>query len=570
MPTKPAGQGTGADALDPSPVAIDGTDEPSEFGDDLAELLSEALAGASKAKKAPASDGSSQLTLSDGDNTEDQEGSEAVEADGDDFEDFDLDMEIDQTVADLPETFLSIEDEDEDEDEPTSDIEEQADVSLADLSEAIESALTEEAEDDELSLADLSEAVESAISDTEEESGDDDELSLADLSQAVESAISEGAEEIEEEEEVGFNIDAAAEIDKLLSTSFALDGDLSDENPDLAFPDFGEDEEEADDDFSFLGERWGGEDKAADEPEAAPAEQKAPQKQPKKKTRKSAKAETAREAEAEALPDRRDDEIKHLRGQVAELHRQLKDQDLELRTGAERLELLQAQVVQSARQSANIGREFDALRRRSERDREDQQKFAGEKILKEFLSVLDNLERAMSHAGDELDSPLGQGVSMTLDQFIAALDRSGGERILPEPGDGFDPTFHEAVGQEHHPSIEQGKIVERLQTGLSLHGRLLRAAMVSVSLGPSDGDPEPSKKKTRKKATEKSAKGTDEAKADAASPAEEAVEAGTASTEGNEVESAGPSDTKAAKRTKKRSAAKGKGGRKQSRKKRKK
>lgn len=553
MPTKPAGQEVRADALDSSPVAIDDTDEPSEFGDDLADLLSEALAGAGKAKKAAAeekeaageepeaSPSDSETSPSDSETSSSDsepspsDGAALEEADdegpeieiGDDFEEFDLDMEIDQALAELPESFLV-----GDDDEDASD------------------------EDEEVS------------------DDNDDELSLAELSQAVESAIAEEADGDDKDDTEDFDIDAAAEIDKMLSSSFALDGDLSDENPDLAFPDFGEGDGDGDgddaDDFSFLGSRWGGEDEAIDEPEAAPVEAKGPKKS--KKTKKKAAPSPAKAPEPEALPDRRDEEIQHLRGQIAALHRQLKDQDLELRTGAERLELLQAQVVQSARQSANIGREFDALRRRSERDREDQQKFAGEKILKEFLSVLDNLERAMAHAGNELDTPLGQGVSMTLDQFIAALNRSGGERILPEPGDLFDPTFHEAVGQEHHPSVEQGQIVNRLQTGLSLHGRLLRAAMVSVSLGPSDEDSKTTKKTTRKKAAKKEAKG-DEAKAelapDAAEETAEAVESSPADNQ-LESESAEPSHAGADKRSTKRSSSKGKGSKKKSKKKRKK
>ena len=177
-------------------------------------------------------------------------------------------------------------------------------------------------------------------------------------------------------------------------------------------------------------------------------------------------------------------ELERLRSQVAELSRTLTIRDLELRTSEERVDTLESQMVATARQAANIGREFEAFRRRTERDKQEQERFAGEKVVKEFLGVFDNLERALEHAGEARNSPLGQGVVMILGQFLTALKRCGVTRVDSDRGTEFDPAVHEAIGQEHDDEVAAGGILVQLQAGFSMGGRLVRAAVVSVSQGP--------------------------------------------------------------------------------------
>lgn len=179
-----------------------------------------------------------------------------------------------------------------------------------------------------------------------------------------------------------------------------------------------------------------------------------------------------------------DEEIGKLRGQVAEMSRTLSLRDLELRTAEERIEALESQLVATARQSANIGRDFEAFRRRAERDRAELERFAGEKIVKELLGVYDNLWRALEHACEQRKGPLGEGVEMILGQFLVALRRCGTERVDVPPGTPFDPSFHEAVGQEHSDVVPAGHVLAQLQAGFTMNGRLIRAAVVQVSQGP--------------------------------------------------------------------------------------
>ena len=272
-----------------------------------------------------------------------------------------------------------------------------------------------------------------------------DEAEIKSLAMELEEAL---ADEEEADED-----DLQAEMEKLLAESFGV-GAPSDDDPDLAFPSFD------DDDDAILAE---------DQSVGAPDHEE---------------LFAASDDGTGAVPVDLRLELDTMRAQVVELSRALSLRDLELRTAEERVEGMEAQLVSAARQLAALSREFDSSRRRAERDKEELRQFAGEKALKEFLGVFDNLERALDHAGDERNGPFGQGVGMTRGQFLSALKRCGAERIDGSPGTEFDPTFHEAVGQEFSDDIEAGRILYEMQAGFTLHTRLLRASMVSVSRGP--------------------------------------------------------------------------------------
>jgi molecular chaperone GrpE len=270
------------------------------------------------------------------------------------------------------------------------------------------------------------------------------------------------------------------DIRKFIADAFGENA-VSDDDPDLAFPDFAVDdgstleainrpsEEEvfALDDGLDVGEV------AIDIGQPAGTANKK-----KKNKKKKAKQKTA-------LPGPSIDEA--LRTRVANMGRTLEERDVELRGIRDHVNGLNAQLVAANRRGAAISREFETFRRRAERDREDHKKYAAEKVLKQFLGVFDNLERALGHAGDEKGGPLGQGVSMTLHQFASTLSQSGVVRVESSVGEKFDPVYHEAMGQTFSDTVPTGAIVEEMQAGFTLHDRLLRAAMVTVSRGPEAG-----------------------------------------------------------------------------------
>lgn len=133
--------------------------------------------------------------------------------------------------------------------------------------------------------------------------------------------------------------------------------------------------------------------------------------------------------------------------------------------------------------------DFDNHRKRTVRDLEDGRRYANEALLRDFLPVLDNLERALAHAKD--GSELGpacqgllEGLRLTAKQFLETLEKNGVTRV-PSEGQPFDPSVHEAVGYAESTTHAEGTVVEVYQQGYRIQNRLVRPAMVTVSRGGS-------------------------------------------------------------------------------------
>jgi len=129
--------------------------------------------------------------------------------------------------------------------------------------------------------------------------------------------------------------------------------------------------------------------------------------------------------------------------------------------------------------------EMDNTRKRLEREKGEAISFANVNLIKDMLSVADNLERALQHSEGEteVDAPLLDGVKMTLKGFLDVLGRYG---CVPfdAVGKSFDPNFHEAVAQQESAEHEELTVLNEFQRGYTLNDRLLRPAMVLVSKVP--------------------------------------------------------------------------------------
>jgi molecular chaperone GrpE len=123
--------------------------------------------------------------------------------------------------------------------------------------------------------------------------------------------------------------------------------------------------------------------------------------------------------------------------------------------------------------------DFDNFRKRSERERQEARRYALLDPLRDLLTVVDNLERALSAEGSAED--LKRGVEMTL-QGLRDLLRRHGVTEVKATGAIFDPAVHEAVSREEDPAVELPTVVAELQRGYRLHDRLLRPAMVKVGV----------------------------------------------------------------------------------------
>jgi molecular chaperone GrpE len=123
--------------------------------------------------------------------------------------------------------------------------------------------------------------------------------------------------------------------------------------------------------------------------------------------------------------------------------------------------------------------DFDNFRKRSERERQEARRYALLEPLRDLLTVVDNLERALSAEGSAED--LKRGVEMTLKGMRDLLRRHGVTEI-EAAGAAFDPAVHEAVSRQEDPAAQVPTVVEELQRGYFLHDRLLRPSMVKVGV----------------------------------------------------------------------------------------
>ena len=105
--------------------------------------------------------------------------------------------------------------------------------------------------------------------------------------------------------------------------------------------------------------------------------------------------------------------------------------------------------------------------------------------MRSFLAVVDNLERALASEGSVED--LKQGVEMILRQMGNLLTDSGVQRVAAI-GQPFDPSVHEAVTRQEDPNVSAPTVSEELQSGYMMHERLLRPAVVKVSMPADRGD----------------------------------------------------------------------------------
>jgi molecular chaperone GrpE len=127
--------------------------------------------------------------------------------------------------------------------------------------------------------------------------------------------------------------------------------------------------------------------------------------------------------------------------------------------------------------------DMENLRKRTQREKEELSKFANESILKEILPVIDNLERAVEHAEVASGTEgLLEGVQMTLTQFGQVLERFN-VKAIDAVGEIFDPNLHQAMGQVES-DLPVNSVVQQMQKGYQLNGRLLRPAMVMIAKAP--------------------------------------------------------------------------------------
>ncbi len=144
---------------------------------------------------------------------------------------------------------------------------------------------------------------------------------------------------------------------------------------------------------------------------------------------------------------------------------------------------LQAELVELRNRSIRTLADFDNYRKRVARERGEEQRYAGADLAQDILAVVDNLERALGSEGSAED--LKQGVGMVHRQLETILGRHGVQRVAAL-GELFDPAVHEAVMRVEETDLDEPRVREEMQSGYTIHERLLRPSMVKVAVPPAE------------------------------------------------------------------------------------
>ena len=130
--------------------------------------------------------------------------------------------------------------------------------------------------------------------------------------------------------------------------------------------------------------------------------------------------------------------------------------------------------------------EFENMRKRTEREKSEYLRTALGKFVGDFLTISDDFDRALAHATpEETASDFGQGVSL-IQRKLAELWRKYGLVEVDTSGT-FDPNVHEAVATETSESVPKDTILEVMRKGYLLNDKLIRPALVKVSVRPNGG-----------------------------------------------------------------------------------
>ncbi|MDP1931262.1 MAG: nucleotide exchange factor GrpE [Gammaproteobacteria bacterium] len=162
------------------------------------------------------------------------------------------------------------------------------------------------------------------------------------------------------------------------------------------------------------------------------------------------------------------------------------DEQSQLRETLQKLAQAETLIMHQKDEVLRVQAEMQNLRRRTEQDVEKAHKFGQERLSTELLAVMDNLERALQVSMDREDEAvksLLQGVELTLKSFVDCFRKFGIEQIDPL-GEPFDPQLHQAMAMQENPDVEPNTVTAVMQKGYTLHGRVIRPAMVMVSRAP--------------------------------------------------------------------------------------
>lgn len=127
--------------------------------------------------------------------------------------------------------------------------------------------------------------------------------------------------------------------------------------------------------------------------------------------------------------------------------------------------------------------DFENFRKRSDRERGEMRVTASAALIRDLLPVLDNLERATAHLPENCPEEFRRGLSLILQQLRGVFEQAGLRSVEAE-GAAFDPAVHEACAMVPTEDLPPNQVVDVIQAGYTMGGKLLRPARVRVSARP--------------------------------------------------------------------------------------
>lgn len=149
----------------------------------------------------------------------------------------------------------------------------------------------------------------------------------------------------------------------------------------------------------------------------------------------------------------------------------------------DKLAAKEQEIAETHDRLLRVSADYENYKKRSAREMEDFRKYANQSLLKEMLTVVDNLELAINSAKEEknTDKKLIEGLNLTRNEVLRVFEKFN-VRPIKARGEIFDPAFHEAVMREETDDYPENTVLSEFQKGYLIHDRLLRPAMVVVAV----------------------------------------------------------------------------------------
>ena len=188
--------------------------------------------------------------------------------------------------------------------------------------------------------------------------------------------------------------------------------------------------------------------------------------------------ETAKDENTEEPAAKNDHSLENETGDVdnADTENSLKEMEA-------RFEAKEEEAKETYDRLLRVSAEFENYKKRSAREMEEFKKYANQSLLKEMLSVVDNLELAItsSQDGKTADKTFIEGLNLTLNEILRVFEKFNVTPIEAK-GKTFDPAYHEAVMREETDDYPENTVISEFQKGYLIQDRLLRPAMVVVAV----------------------------------------------------------------------------------------